>query len=67
MTASAPTAPAGRGADEDRRVSDETAHQLHPDDERALEVSTSGTTDVLPQGGLPPGWHPRAERVGRCA
>jgi len=33
-------------------VSDETAHQLHPDDERALELLTSGTTDVLPQGGL---------------
>ena len=26
--------------------------ELHPDDERALEVLTSGTTDVLPQGGL---------------
>jgi len=33
-------------------VSDESAERLHPDDERALELLTSGTTEVLPQGGL---------------
>jgi tyrosyl-tRNA synthetase len=33
-------------------VSDDGAEQLHPDDERALELLTAGTAEVLPQGGL---------------
>jgi tyrosyl-tRNA synthetase len=40
------------GAGEDRLVSDESAERLHPEDERALELLTSGTMDVLPHGGL---------------